>query len=86
MTYKGVARGRTIELEESLPYPEGQPVNVSVEPTRERLSAGSPTAVRRAMHQAPHLDSTDVDHLERAIAEGEIPLRHGGVFDDGNGK
>lgn len=31
MTYKGIAKGKTIELEEPLPYSEGQPVSVSIE-------------------------------------------------------
>lgn len=34
MNYKGIAKGKTIELEEPLPYPQGQPVSVSVEPLR----------------------------------------------------
>lgn len=79
MTYRGVARGRTIELEQTLPYPEGQPVDVSVEPTNGRDSIGSPTAVRRAMHQLPHLDGADVDELERSIAEGRLPVGDGGL-------
>jgi hypothetical protein len=86
MTYKGVARGRMIELNEALPYPEGQPVTVSVEAARERSCAGAPNAIRRTMHQPPHLGSTDVDELERAIAEGKMPLQHDGEFDGGNGK
>lgn len=31
MTYKGVAKGKIIELEEALPYSDGQAVSVSVE-------------------------------------------------------
>jgi hypothetical protein len=34
MTYKGVAKGKIIELEEALPYSEGQAVSVSVEALR----------------------------------------------------
>jgi hypothetical protein len=41
MTYKGVARGRTIELDESLPFPEGEPVSVSVQPLKAKLGPGS---------------------------------------------
>ena len=32
MARKGLARGKLIELDEALPFPEAQPVNVSVEP------------------------------------------------------
>lgn len=82
MSYKGIARGKTIELEESLPYPEGQPVSVVVEPLAEQSQAGSPAAIRQAMHEPPHLNWEDVDELERAIAEAKLPVRQAGVFDD----
>lgn len=45
MTYKGVAKGKIIELEESLPYSEGQAVSVSVEtlhPPSTRVGADDP--------------------------------------------
>lgn len=81
MTYRGVAKGKTIELEEPLPYPEGQPVRVSVEPMTAPLRPGSPEAILRAMHEAPHVREEDVDELERVIAEGQLPVRQEGVFD-----
>lgn len=37
MNCKGIAKGKTIELEEVLPYPEGQLVSVSVEPLEAQL-------------------------------------------------
>ena len=42
MNYKGIAKGKTIELAELLPYPDGQPVSVEVEPLAEQPQAGSP--------------------------------------------
>lgn len=45
MIYKGVARGKIIELEEPLPYPEGEPVSVTVEPFAGQLLEGSPAAI-----------------------------------------
>ena len=35
-------QGKTIELAELLPYPDGQPVSVEVEPLAEQPQAGSP--------------------------------------------
>lgn len=83
MSYKGIARGKTIEMEESLPYPEGQPVSVVVEPLAEQLQVGSPAAIRQAMHEPPHLAWEDVDELERVIEEAKLPVRQDSVFDDG---
>lgn len=81
MCYKGIAKGKIIELEERLPYPEGQPVSISVEPFVERLHPGSPAAIRRVMHEPPHLKWEDVDELERAIEEGKLPVNQESVFD-----
>ncbi len=36
MVYKGIVKGRTIELSEELPFPEGAQVKVSVSPVRAR--------------------------------------------------
>ena len=81
MTYKGIARGKTIELEEPLPYPEGQPVNVSVEPLVGKPRLGSPVAIRQVMHEPPHLTWEDVDELERAVEESKLPVNQESVFD-----
>ncbi len=81
MTYTGIAKGRTIELEERLPYPEGQPVSISVEPLVGQLYPGSPAAIRQLMHEPPHLKWEDVDELERAIEEGKLPVHQESVFD-----
>ena len=82
MSYKGIAKGKTIELEESLPYAEGQPVSVVVTPLAAQLQAGSPAAIRQVMHEPPHLVWEDVDELERAIEEARLPVRQAGAFDD----
>ena len=80
MTYKGIARGKIIELEESLPYSEGQPVNVSVEPLRPAVQPGSPLAILKVMRNLPDLSPQDVDELEQAIKLGRLPVRSQGVF------
>jgi hypothetical protein len=82
MTYRGLARGRTIELDEPLPYPEGQPVNVAVQPITTPFPPGSPAAIRKVMHEPPHLDPEAVAELERAIEEGQLPVQQEGVFDE----
>jgi hypothetical protein len=80
MTYKGVAKGKIIELEEPLPYSEGQPVSVSIEPLRPEVQPGSPVAVLKVMRDLPHLDPKDVDELEKAIEQGRLPVRMRGAF------
>ena len=80
MTYKGVAKGKIIELEEPLPYSEGQPVSVSIEPLRLEFQAGSPVAILKAMRDLPRLSPEDVDELERVIEQGKLPVRIKGLF------
>lgn len=82
MSYKGVTKGKTIELEQPLPYPEGQPVSVFVEPLAEHSPAGSPTAIRQVMQEPPHLKWEDVGELERAIEEGRFPVDQGSVLNE----
>ena len=82
MQAKGIVRGKIIELEEVLPYAEGCLVNVTVEPEDMVFRAGSPTAVRQAMHEPPYLTQGDIAELEQAIIAGELPVHNEGVFDD----
>ncbi len=82
MSYKGIARGKTIELEDELPYPEGQLVSVSVAPLTAPLQPGVPAVVRQAMHDLPHLQWAQVDELERAITEAKLPVQDQGIFDE----
>jgi hypothetical protein len=81
ITYRGIARGKTIELDEPLPYPEGEPINVSVEPLKSTHPPGSPAAILEAVRQLPPLPSDLVDELERAIEESKVPARYEGIFD-----
>lgn len=80
MTYRGIAKGTHIELEEPLPYADGQPVSVWVEPVAGPLQPGSPAAVRQVMHAPPHLPREDVAVFERAIAEAKLPVQDQRVF------
>ena len=81
MICKGVAKGNIIELEEPLPYPDGQSVSVLVEPMMGQSHPGSPEAIRQMMHEPPHLKWEDVDELERAIEGGKLPVHQEGVFE-----
>jgi hypothetical protein len=72
MTYKGVAKGKIIELEETLPYSEGQPVSVSIEPLRREAQPGSPPIILKTMRGLPRLNPEDVDELERTIEQGRL--------------
>ncbi|MEX0802892.1 MAG: hypothetical protein WD688_06195 [Candidatus Binatia bacterium] len=80
MTYKGTARGKIIELEEALPYSEGQPVSVAVEPLRPEVQPGSPVAILKIVRNLPDLNPGDVDELEQAIKRGRLPVHSQGVF------
>jgi hypothetical protein len=80
MTYKGIAKGKIIELDEALPYSEGQPVSVSVEPFRPEIRPGSVPAILNVLRQLPPISREDVDELEHAIEQGKLPVRTRGVF------
>lgn len=82
MTRKGIIRGKTIELNEPLPYPDGREVVISIEARSEAAPVGSPQAVLEAMRSLPRLSNEDVDLMERIIEEGRMPPRQTGVVDD----
>jgi len=73
MSYKGVANGRIIELEEPLPYTEGQRVSVLIEPA-------SPMSILKVLQNLPDIAAEDVDELEGLIKSGKLPVRIQGEF------
>mgnify|MGYP001560258108 CR=1 FL=1 len=83
MNYRGLLKGNTIELAERPPFPDGQPLRVSVEAWPAPPPAGSAQAIRQAMHTPPHLSRGAVDELEAAIAQGRIPVNDGWAFNEG---
>jgi hypothetical protein len=83
MQVRGIAKGKIIELEETLPYTEGCLVRVIVEPEKVSAILGSPAAIRQAMREPPHISATDTEELEQAIRAGQLPVRESTVFDDG---
>ena len=80
MIYRGTVKGKVIELEESLPYLEGQSVYISLE----QIQRGSPMLIRKAMNEPPHLKCEDVDILEQEIEQSKLPMRQEGVFEEEN--
>jgi hypothetical protein len=81
MTYKGVAKGKIIELEEALPYSDGQAVSVSVEALQPDLQPGSAATILKVMRSLPDLNPDDIDELERLIRQGRLPVRMQGEFE-----
>jgi len=43
-------------------------------------AVGSPAAVLRAMNQPPHLNPSDVDDLDSAIAAARLPIQSRNLF------
>ena len=83
MKYRGLTKGKTIELEESLPFPEGQTVRVTVEPWPSASRPGSPQAILQAMRDLPHLRACEVDELEAAIENARLPMHEGVILNEG---
>ena len=80
MTYKGLAKGRIIELEKPLPYRDGQPVAVSVEPVSLEQQPGSPRSILNVLHNLPDIPIDAVDEMEQFIKRGSLPIRLQGEF------
>jgi hypothetical protein len=81
MYARGTAKGKIIELDEALPYVDGCPVRVTVEPEEVALTRGSPGAILQAMHEAPHLAAADLEALDQAIEAGRLPVQERTVFE-----
>jgi predicted ArsR family transcriptional regulator len=63
----------------------GEKLSATLGPSAvEQPARGSAAAVLQAMHAPPHLDSADVDELDRAIQTGRMPPRYHGVFEQGS--
>lgn len=72
-----------IELDEDLPYPAGQRVDVHVQPHANGAPPpGSPASVLAILRQPPHLTAEDGDQLLRAIDFGKLRQDDRGCFDE----
>ncbi|MFN0054717.1 MAG: hypothetical protein ACKV0T_21305 [Planctomycetales bacterium] len=65
-TYRGILRGRTIELDQAPGLPEGQSVNVTVEPTNPSAPSTRVDALE-ALRRAAGSWSDDEDDLDRYL-------------------
>jgi hypothetical protein len=82
MTVRGTARGRTIELDEALPFPSGQKLNIDIQPLETGALLGSPARLLEAVRQPPHISPEEAAELESAIQSGRLSTGDRGVFDD----
>ncbi len=80
MTYRGLAKGRIIELETPLPYRDGQPVAVSVEVVSLEQQPGSPLSILKVLKNLPDIPVEHVDEMEQLIKRGSLPIRLQGEF------
>lgn len=81
MTCRGIVKGKTIEFQDRLPFPEGQQVNVTVLPMSSDDLPGSPAFALKMMKEPPHLEPGDIEAFEGAIEEGKLPVSYRRVFD-----
>jgi hypothetical protein len=80
MKYKGLSKGRVIELEKPLPYCDGQPLAVAVEPIPTEQQPGSPLSILKVLRDLPDIPTEDVDEMEQWIKRGSLPIRLQGEF------
>lgn len=84
MIYKGIVRGKVIELEDQVVLPEGTEVEVVVKEQKGEALApsgypkGSPQTLLVFLDTPPRCTSEDVDTLLRAIEQGKRPVRFAG--------
>lgn len=87
MTYKGIVKGKVVELEDHVTLPEGTKVEVVVKDLQDQELApsgypkGSPQAILAIFDTPPHCAPEDVDALLEAIERGKRPVRFEGIFD-----
>lgn len=82
MTYKGIVRGRMIELSEGPMLPEGMEVEVVVgERAEEAGTRGERDLILAALDAPAHCTEADVDALMEAIEQGKRDVRFAGPFE-----
>ena len=79
MVLRGIVKGKTIELDAPLPFPEGEAIRVTVE----RLPANDVVdAALLAVKEPPHLSREDIEAFNRSLNESRLPMSEGGIFDE----
>ena len=87
MVYRGVARGKVIELEDHVSLPEGTEVEVLIKeekvgkPMPGGYPKGSPKALLAALNLPAQCTFEDVEALEQSIRHGKRPVRFEGIFE-----
>lgn len=87
MVYRGIARGKVVELEDNVSLPEGTEVEVSIKPGQVRETApegyskGSPKALLAALNLPAQCTIEDVEALVQSMRHGEQPVRFEGIFE-----
>jgi hypothetical protein len=87
MVYRGIARGKVIELEGNVSLPEGTEVEVLTkqeqvaETTPGGYPKGSPKALLAALNLPAQCTSEDVEALIQSMRHGKQPIRFEGVFE-----
>ena len=79
MAYKGIIKGNTIEIEDTLGLPEGTAVEVEI---KESSLRGSPQAILQHWEITLACTEEDVDALMKEIEKGKKEVRFEGVFDE----
>jgi hypothetical protein len=88
MAYRGIVKGKVIELADQVELPEGTEVEVVVKayPGEELAPSGYPKGSAQALlaiwDSPSHCTPEDVDALLQAIEQGKRPVRFAGIFDE----
>lgn len=78
MAHKGIVKGNTIEIEDTLGLPEGSIVEIEI---KKSPSRGNPQAILEHVQRTPACDKKDVDALLKEIHQGKKEVQFNGVFD-----
>lgn len=78
MAHKGIVKGNTIEIENTLGLPEGAIVEIEI---RKGPSRGNPQAILEYLQETPPCNKEDVDALLKEIHQGKKEVQFNGVFD-----
>ena len=84
MVYRGVARGKVIELEDNVSIPEGTKVEVLIkqELIGETTTAkDSPKVLLAALKVPARCTSDDVETLVQSMQQGKQAVRFEGIFE-----
>jgi hypothetical protein len=87
MVYRGIARGKVIELEDNVSLPEGTEVEVLIKPEQVaaiplgEYSKGSPRALLAALNILSQCTSEDVEALVQCIRQGKQAVRLERIFE-----